>query len=94
MKKGKISFEKKLQAVGEVLIGKETLEVIAERFGMSSSYLSTLANRAKRAILPQLLRGEAAPGPEGLSISKEQLQDLARVKEIIVELEKKIRAEE
>ena len=94
MKKGKISFEKKLQAVGEVLIGKDTLEVIAEKYGMSSSYLSTLANRAKRVILPQLLRGEADPAPEGLSISKEQLQDLARVKDIIVELEKKIRAEE
>ena len=49
----KITYESKLKAVGEVLTERDRLAVIAEKYGMSSGYLSTLTNRVKRLLQPQ-----------------------------------------
>jgi 3'-phosphoadenosine 5'-phosphosulfate sulfotransferase (PAPS reductase)/FAD synthetase len=50
---GKISQKTKEKAVGEVLCEQGTLVVISEKYGISSAYLSNLANRAKRLLEPK-----------------------------------------
>jgi hypothetical protein len=43
-------LEIKTKAVGEVFLGTGTLELIGAKYGISPSYLSTLASRARRSM--------------------------------------------
>lgn len=45
------SDETKMVAVGEALLGMETLTSIARRYGMSVGYLSILTSRARKAVI-------------------------------------------
>jgi len=57
-KEMKLDLERKTKAIGEVFLGMGTLEVIGLKYEISPSYLSTLASRAKRAMLRKGLSGD------------------------------------
>ena len=83
----KITYESKLKAVGEVLTERARLAVIAEKYGMSSGYLSTLTNRVKRLLQPQ---GYAIDHVK--RDGDEEYADKEDIKDSIREMEEKLSA--
>lgn len=79
----KLDLETKTKAVGEVFLGTGTLEVIGGKYGISSSYLSTLAARAKRSMFRKGQDGE--PDILGQNERTNQLSEM--VKKKVVELQ-------
>ncbi|GAU09563.1 hypothetical protein [Desulfoplanes formicivorans] len=84
----KLDLEAKTKAVGEVFLGTGTLEVIGLKYGISSSYLSTLASRAKRTMLRKGI-GEVdmieqnEKGDRLSAVVKEKISDLEEIKDKI-----------
>lgn len=99
MKREKIAYDVKLKAVGEVMLGVDTLETIGEKYGISGSYLSTLYNRAKRAILPVLMKsyGDQIESndmePCASNPKQERLDELSVLRMKIEKMEREIRKE-
>lgn len=79
----KLDLETKTKAVGEVFLGTGTLEVIGGKYGISSSYLSTLAARAKRSMARKGQDGD----PDILSLNERANQLSFLLKDKISELQ-------
>jgi hypothetical protein len=84
VKKMKLDLEAKTKAVGEVFLGTGTLELIGMKYGISPSYLSTLASRARRSMLRKGLRAETDMVDQEIrlvAVVREKISDLEEVED-------------
>jgi transposase-like protein len=82
----KLDLETKTKAVGEVFLGTGTLEDIGVKYGISPSYLSTLASRAKRSMLRKGLGAEVKMIDQEARLAaviREKISDLEEVEDKI-----------
>lgn len=80
----KLDLEVKTKAVGEVFLGTGTLEDIGVKYGISPSYLSTLASRARRSMLRKGLGTEADMVVQEIrlvAVVREKISDLEEVED-------------